>query len=120
MTEKVSSVSSRNKQTTRCLILLNIFVSLLIPICLYLSDQVKKQDLYNKLRNYSKRDLLTVGILDMMLFCFILVELIVAFGVFACLSKKFEVKFDTRQVVIHMSVIVSISISRVTGFLSET
>ena len=43
----------------------------------------------------------------------------VAFLVFALLSKKFQIKFDIKQVVIHIIVIVSISISRVTGFLSE-
>ena len=119
LTEKVGTVSSKNKWAKVCLVVLNISVSLLIPVCLTLSDLVKKQDLYNNLRDYSRKDLLTVGILDMMLFCFILVELVVAFGVFACLSKKFGVKFDTKQVLIHMSVIISISISRVTGFLSE-
>ena len=55
----------------------------------------------------------------MSLFLFIFLELMVAFLVFALLSKKFEIKFDIMQVVIHIIVIVSISISRVTGFLSE-
>ena len=62
---------------------------------------------------------MTVGMLDMSLFFFIFIELLVAFLVFALLSKKFGIKFDIMQVVIHIIVIVSISISRVTGFISE-
>ena len=62
---------------------------------------------------------MTVGMLDMSLFFFIFIELLVAFLVFALLSKKFGIKFDIKQVLIHIVVILSVSISRVTGFVSE-
>ena len=84
-----------------------------------LSDQVKNRDLNDNQRNYSQEDLMTVGMLDMSLFFFIFIELLVAFLVFALLSKKFGIKFDIKQVLIHIIVILSVSVSRVTGFVSE-
>ena len=78
------------------MIVLNIFISLLIPVFLTFSDRVKQRDLNDHYQNYSQKDLITVGMLDMTLFFFILIELLAAFMVFASLGQKFSVKFDVK------------------------
>ena len=55
----------------------------------------------------------------MTLFICILCELIAATLGFFYLSSKYQIKFQISQVVVHMAMIFSISISKFTGWFSE-
>ena len=91
----------------------------MIPAAQIVSNELKESQFENPYPTNDIDVFWISGIIDLTLFGFILIELLIAACIFFYLSRKYEIKFQISQVLIHVAMIFSISLSRLTGACSE-
>ena len=94
-------------------------MAVVIPLIELTTNSSKKGEFQNDTGTDSTK-LTILAIVDLCLFVCILIELLTAMLWFWCLSKKYKIKFQINQVLVHIAMIVTISISRFTGWYSES
>ena len=91
----------------------------LIPAAQIVSNELKESQFEDPYPTNDIDVFWISGIIDLSLFGCIFIELVIAACFFFYLSRKYEIKFQINQVLIHVAMILSISLSRLTGACSE-